>query len=99
MVARDGREPASQTHRGTDRQRHSEIKGKRKGEREGLREGGREARARHSLREHTHTDLFPLVRPYSEVPSNSPGEYKPVGTVDVQAITSHTWSQGFVAIS
>lgn len=34
MVARDGREPASQTHRGTDRQRHSEIKGKRKGERE-----------------------------------------------------------------
>lgn len=38
MVARDGREPASQTHRGTDRQRHSE----RVREKEIGRDGGRE---------------------------------------------------------
>lgn len=89
----------SQPARHTEGQTETQRKGKRKGDREGWREGGGEARARHSLQEHTHTDLFPLVRPYSEVSSNSPGEYKPAGTADVQTHNTHTWSQGLVAIS
>lgn len=92
-------QPARHTEGQTDRDTARERVREKEIGREGWREGGGEVRARHSLREHTHTDLFSLVRPYSEVSSNSPGEYKPVGTVDIQTITSHTWSQGFVAIS
>lgn len=60
------RQTKTETHRETERVR------------EKVRRGG-QSRARYSLQEHTHTDLLPPVRPYSEVSSNSPGEYKPGG--------------------